>query len=145
MSLLQTVTSLLLLHFNRSLLIRSRGSSSILYKKMGRISFPNACDRFLQTSLFTVTTVTNKNKNILKTATGKENSFVTAPIKTPLAVTLLLQTVTICNINCHKLCNKIINCISVIYKNCDSNTQKNLYLRISHHQFKNYSYYGHQS
>jgi hypothetical protein len=132
MSLLQTVTSALLLHFIRLLLISSRGSSSLFYKKMGEnnISRDHQCMQL--TCIFTVTTVTNKIKTLLKSATGKGFRFVTASPKTCRTVTLLLQTVTNCNINCNKRCNIFIDCISISYKKCYSWHPKNLYLRIFH-------------
>lgn len=145
MPLLQTVTSLLLLHFSRFFSIRSRGSSSFFYKKMGEKAFlglPDACDRYLATFIFTVTTVTNKNKNLLKISAGKDFGFVTAAQKTAKAVTNLLQSVTICNNNCYKICNKIINCISCSYMICNSEPSKNPYLRIFHRQNKNRYYNG---
>lgn len=137
MPLLQTVTSLLLLHFSRLLIISGRGRSSFFVRFSEKMAFsggPEAIDRFLATLFFTVTTVTTNKINYLKLATGKENSFVTATANTPKAVTTLLQTVTSCNIYCHKVCNSIATCISVNYKTCDRWHTENGYLRIFHSQ-----------
>lgn len=137
MSLLQTVTSLLLLHFSRLLIVSSRGSSRLFYKKMEGISLPAVYNRILQTCIFTVTTVTNKNKTVPKTATALKSSIVTVNQKTSRAVTILLQTVTNCNNNCNKLCNKIILCFSISYKICYSYHPEKRGFRIFSHQIKN--------
>lgn len=135
MPLLQTVTSALLLHFSRLLLFRSRGSSSFFSKKSLKkavFAITAGSRWFLQTFVFTVTTVTNKIKILFKSATGKSFSDVTVDLKNPCAVTLLLQTVTNCYTYCYTYCYKINNCISIGYKICNSWHPKNLYLRISH-------------
>jgi hypothetical protein len=140
MSLLQTVTSLLLLHFSRLLLISSGGSSSLFYTFLAENGLPEITDGVLATFIFTVTTVTTNIKNILKPASGKCFSFVTASRQTPLGVTLLSQAVATRNKRCHKLCNILINCISFSYTICDSRPPENLYLRIFHSKNKFYYY-----
>jgi hypothetical protein len=139
MSLLQTVTSALLLRFSRLLPISGRGRSSYFHKNMGEIRLPQIIRCMQLTCIFAVTTVTNNNKTPLKAATAKDFRFVTAPRQYPSTVTLLLQTVTNCNKRCNKRCNIFINCISISYSKCYSWPPKNLYLRISRSQ-NNFSY-----
>lgn len=137
MSLLQTVTSALVLLFSRLLLIGSRGSSSIFHKNMGENSLPGITRCMQLTCIFTVTTVTNKNKTLLKAATGNGFRFVTAPSKIPPTVTncyKLLQTVT-CTVTF--TVTFMMNWISISYKKCYSRHPKNPYLGISLSQFQN--------
>jgi hypothetical protein len=131
MSLLQTVTSALLLHFIRLLPISSRGSSSLFYTQTGKISLREMIRCMQLTCIFAVTTVTNNKRTLLKAATAKDFRFVTAPSQYPSTVTLLLQTVTNCNKHCYKRCNIFIDCLSISYKKCYSKHPKNPYLRIS--------------
>jgi hypothetical protein len=136
MSLLQTVTSALLLHFSRLLPFSGGGRSSIFYTQTAKISRPEIIRCMQLTCIFAVTTVTNNNKTPLKAATAKDFRFVTAPRQYPSTVTLLLQTVTNCNKHCNKRCNIFIYCISISYSKCYSWHPKNLYLRISLSQNK---------
>lgn len=129
LSLLQTVTSALLLHFSHRGHRCSSSSSINGTQKIGSGGHPRLMNALFATLLFTVTTVTKNKINLLKTAIGLNYSFVTATSKTPATVTQLLQTVTNCYIQLLQTVTAIINYISIGYKICNSSTQQNRFLR----------------
>jgi hypothetical protein len=145
MPLLQPVTFALLLHFSRLLLISSSRRSFEFWPKQGSFSLPAISMGILATCFFTVTTVTNKIKTLLKSATAKDLKFVTATCYTPIAVTFVLQSVTSCNIHCYKVVTFSNIYKSISYKVCNSWPLKNLYLRIFHSKNKINYYHGHKS
>jgi Tfp pilus assembly protein FimT len=139
LSLLQTVTSALLLHFSPRVHRCSSSSSSNGTQKIGSGGHPEAMNALLATLLFTVTTVTKNKINIIKTATRLNYSFVTVTPATPSTVTLLLQTVTNCYIQLLQTVTAITLYKSIGYKFCNSSTLENRFLRIS--RFLKYYYY----
>lgn len=129
---LQSVTSLLLLHYSRNSVVGRSSSIHLRGQKIGLFGLPVAIEGVLLIYLFTVTTVTTTIIKQLKPAISKGNSVVTVNSKSRQAVTLLLQTVTNCYNNCYNNCYKINNCKSIIYKSCNSWHHKNQHLRIFH-------------